>query len=335
MTFNENELENQRMENGEEQINEEAVENESGEAVQAEELTETVEETPADDVELTQEEPTEEMAEDESNEDDKVEEEAAEPDSENVIESVEEATEDKKKNVSAPIIGAIVVVAVLIIAIVGFLISANSGNPYNKLGYANPSGNTVKDVAESMGITVEQFLQQFGLPEDMPEDTTESAAFYSIPLKNIASMYGMDVDTLKEALNVPAETTVTEPKTFTEKIAAVFKKEEPVAIDENTPWGIVEGELTLGDYYGEQYLEEFKEYYGLGEDVTAETRYKEVRDIIDQKTLEMMAEQEMQNEENTDSATDEENADNAENTENQEEQNTADEQNAEDGEQAE
>ena len=49
-------------------------------------------------------------------------------------------------------------------------------NKYNRLGYVDVSGRTVAQVAEEQGMDVDEFLEQFDLPSDMPGNTTESAA---------------------------------------------------------------------------------------------------------------------------------------------------------------
>mgnify|MGYP000488374273 CR=1 FL=1 len=55
-------------------------------------------------------------------------------------------------------------------------------NKYNRLGYVDVSGRTVAQVAEEQGMDVDEFLEQFDLPSDMPGNTTESAAYNCIPV---------------------------------------------------------------------------------------------------------------------------------------------------------
>lgn len=158
---------------------------------------------------------------------------------------------------------AIVVVVVVILALIGVVVYKQlTRNPYNELGYINVSGRTIGEVAEQAGSTLEEFLADYGLPADMPADTEESAAYYSIPTNRIAEMYGMEVSELKELLGLGDDVT------------------------DDTPWGEAEGKAPLGKYIGEDYLEQFKEEYGLGDDITADTLWGEVRNIVDQKNLE-------------------------------------------------
>lgn len=141
------------------------------------------------------------------------------------------------------------------------------GNPYNAQGYVNTSGKTLKEVVDGFNegdqdeedkLTVADFLEEYQLPSDMPEDTIEAAAFYTMPVSAYAGMYGMDINALK----------------------TVFTS-FPAAATEDTPWGVVEGELTLDDYVGAEYLDDFKAEYGLGDEVTIETKYKDIRSKID------------------------------------------------------
>jgi len=164
------------------------------------------------------------------------------------------AEKGKKKTVIA-IIAAIVVIGALVG--VGFATNLLPWNKYNHKGYVNITGRTMADVAEEAGMEYEELLKEYGLPEDMPKNTQESAAYYAMPVKAIAQMYGMDFATLKEMLGFGDDVT------------------------EDTEWGLAEGEVTVGKYVGEENFEEFKSEYGFGDEVTLETKWKEVRKAVD------------------------------------------------------
>lgn len=134
-------------------------------------------------------------------------------------------------------------------------------NEYNSQ-YIDVSGKTIAEVAADAGQSLEDFLAEYGLPTDMPADTSESAAYYMISTFKMAQMYGMDFETLKSTMQWDD------------------------SITRETPWGIAEGETALSVYIGDQNLEEFKEYYGLDDSITADTKYKEVRAAIDTKNRE-------------------------------------------------
>lgn len=179
---------------------------------------------------------------------------------------VDEEPEEIKKGSKIGIIIA-VIAAVVVIAIAA-MTSMMETNKYNKMGYVDISGKTVQDLIDQQGITLEEFLETYGLPSDMPADTIESAAYYTIPVKNIAQMYGMDFESLKEKLQFPD------------------------TITEDSTWGEAEGEVTLANYIGEDNLEEFKQQYGLGDNVTGETKWKEIRNTVDEKQKAQREEQE-------------------------------------------
>ncbi len=177
----------------------------------------------------------------------------------------------KKSNKSAIIVVAVVAVLVVAaLALVGVNFVKNS-NKYNKMGYINISGRTLDEVAEASGKTLEEFKTEYKLPEDMKGNTEESAAYYMIPAEKMAEMNGITFDQLKEMLGLADNAELTG----------------------DMPWGKVEGEATLKAYVGETNIEEFKEYYGLGDEITADTKWSEIRNIVDQKALdERIAEEE-------------------------------------------
>ena len=133
-------------------------------------------------------------------------------------------------------------------------------NPYNYMGYIDVSGRTLVQVANDSGYGLADLIAQYNLPADMPGSTSESSAYYNIPCKKIAEMYGMDFAALKEMLKLGDD------------------------ITEDTTWGVAEGETTVGSYVGEDSLGEFKKQYGFGDEVTAETKMKEVRNAMDQQS---------------------------------------------------
>ena len=175
------------------------------------------------------------------------------------------------KKSKAPVIAAIVAAVVIIAAAIIVVATGKFGewtNKYNR-GYVDTTGRTVAEVAEQIGMTYEEFLEEYGLPKDMPKNTYEAVAFYTMPAKKAAEVYGISFDQIKQMLGLPDDT------------------------DENKPWGEVEGEVKLGTYLGgADYVDNFKEQYGLGDEVTADTLWKEVRPIVDAKTKEQREEQE-------------------------------------------
>ncbi len=258
-----------------------------------EEVTEAIEELVEEVTEDT-EEITEEVTE------------AAEEIIEEVAEVAEEATEEipevvfaqediaeitKKRGIGAKIAiaaGAVVaVIAILtgtIIGIIGWdtfkkfddstLLAIKRivvKNPYNEMGYYNFSGRTIEQVAQDAGMPLADFLEQYALPADMPADTIEEAAYYSIPLGAFAeNIYGISIDEFKEFFGLGDDVT------------------------EETPYGEAEGKITLRYAIGEESFEDFKAEFGFGDEVTLDTTYGEVRPAIEKQRYEeqMAAEQE-------------------------------------------
>ncbi len=219
---------------------------ETTEEVAAEEVTEEIVEEVAEEVAVEEaiEEATEAVAE-------AVEE----------LEATEEIPEEAKKGSKKGAIIAIVVALVIIVAAV--VTSTMDFNKYNKLGYVDISGKTIQDIADAQGITLAEFLEAYQLPADMPGDTTEANAYYSIPTGVVAQMNGLDFATLKAMLKLPE------------------------GVTEETPWGEAEGGILLADYIGgADKVDAFKAQYGFGDEVTAETPWGEIRNAVDTITLE-------------------------------------------------
>ncbi len=172
-----------------------------------------------------------------------------------------ENTAVKKTPVAAIVcaaIAAVLVIAALVLYFMGYF--GLWFNKYNRK-YINTTGRTISEVADTAGMTVKEFLELYDLPKSMPANTYESAAFYTMPVSKVAEMYGTTFDGLKEQFGLPD------------------------SVSEKDAWGDVEGEITL-DTYTNGNVDAFKEYYGLGDEVTGETKIKEVRNTIDQKTKE-------------------------------------------------
>lgn len=202
-------------------------------------------------------------------------------------EAFEDAKEAAKSN-KLPVIIAAIVAVLVIAAIAALFLTGTFGKMFNKYnrGYVNTTGRTIEQVAEESGMTFDEFLAEYGLPKNMPKNTYESAAFYAMSVGKVAELYGMDFAALKETLKLGDE------------------------VSENDTWGKVEGEVALGTYLGgEENLAEFKEYYGLGDDVNADTKWKEVRLIVDTKTKEDREKSEAALNDPQNQATDEDSAD--------------------------
>lgn len=169
------------------------------------------------------------------------------------LSSLKGNVKSSKKNMAAVCIIGVVILAVIFAVVYNFFII----NRYNRLGYINTSGKTIGQIAEENGITLEELLSEYGLPENMRADTEEAAAYYTISVEKIASMSGKTFEELKELYHWDDN------------------------ITPETSWGVAQGEILLKYMYSsEKALNSFKEEYNLGDDVTGETKYKAVRDAV-------------------------------------------------------
>ncbi len=193
------------------------------------------------------------------------------------------AKKNKRLKIAACIAGAVIIVGGVVLS--GFVSKTDEGgitvntydgwlpklvNKYNHMGFVDITGNTIGGIAKSSDTSVEDFKKQFGLPDDMPASTIEMAAMYMLPAKNYGMMYGIDFATMKDLMHIPDTT------------------EDGTEITEDTPWGVVQGEIAIADYIGDTgdgaALKDFKDEFGFGDEITGETKWKEVRNVVDEKT---------------------------------------------------
>lgn len=213
-------------------------------------------------VEEAVEESTEVEADAESSADEAVADDTIEAETIDEIQAADDNGEinNKKSNKTVGIAVAAAAVVVIIAAVLFVMFSKGLFNKYNRMGYVDVSGITIAEIADESGYELADFLEMNGLPADMPGNTYESVAYYNIPVKNAVQMYGMDFETMKEMFEWGDD------------------------ITEDSTWGEAEGEIALKNYVGEENLEEFKEQYGLSDEVNGDTKMKEIRNTIDQKS---------------------------------------------------
>lgn len=174
----------------------------------------------------------------------------------------DDGTFKKKKTWIKIGIGAIVV---LIAAILSSRLLLITGviNPYEK-DYIDVTGKTAEDLAKEKGMDYDKFLKAYQLPEDMSRTTFERAVYYNIPIKVVVKK--------------------------TESIESFEELKESMgwddSITEDTTLGDALDKTTLSKYVGDEQLERFKSLYELSDDVTGETLYGEVRNLVDAKEKE-------------------------------------------------
>lgn len=171
----------------------------------------------------------------------------------------ENAALKKANKLMKGIIAAIVAIALAFaIGFGGYKVYKTVYNPYNHMGYYNISGMTLDDFAEQIGMSVEEVVEEFQLPEDIKPDTYYDVVEYLIPVDYVAQMqFGVDAETVIQAFELGDEIT-----------------------GEST-WGDALDTMPLRVYYGdEELLNEAIAEYNLGDDVTGDTLWGEVRPIV-------------------------------------------------------
>lgn len=171
-----------------------------------------------------------------------------------------------------PLAGLIAIIAggiVVLAAVVSYmLLYFGVINPWEK-DYVDIDGVTLEELADQSGYSLSEYKKLNGLSVFMPKSTFSNAVNNSAKLKAILAQTGKTLDEFKEHYGWGDD--VTEDTTVGEAMG-------------KTKLSVIMG--------GEDYIEIFKEMYELPDSVTGETLYGEVRNQIDQKTLEMKKEQE-------------------------------------------
>lgn len=139
-------------------------------------------------------------------------------------------------------------------------------NKYNEMSYINTANRTIGDIATEKEITVEDFLKMYNLPEDMPANTNEAAAFYQMSVENVAKMYGQPAEEFLSILVQNAKT--------------------GVQINKDTLYDDAYGAITIKNHIGDASFEEFKKAYDLPENITEDSTFSEIRERVFRKQLE-------------------------------------------------
>lgn len=175
-------------------------------------------------------------------------------------------TSNKLLSTKRRIMLLVIIVACVIMCAVGIFLLRGFGvvNTYEK-DYIDVTGRTAADIAREKNYKYEKFLKEYGLPADMPKNTSERAVYYNIPIKVfVKKTPGVEsFEQLKEQMGW--DDTITEDTTIGDAL-----------------------DVTKLKYYvGENQIERFKALYDLDSNVNGETLYGEVRNIVDTKEKEL------------------------------------------------
>ena len=137
-------------------------------------------------------------------------------------------------------------------------IEYSKSNPYlPDEGYVDVTGRTVKEVCRDLGKSINEYIEEYQLPKNLPALTSETEAMYTVPISRMAKTYGMNLNEFLNSLNLPSDT------------------------PSDMPWGKALSQVTLGDYVGDGNVEKFKEMYNLHADVSSDTLYGEILNDVD------------------------------------------------------
>ena len=214
-------------------------------------------------------------------------EEAAEETAETVgdaAEAVPEAAEktpievDNRKGMPRFALAAILAVAVVLIAgilvLSLVLINGRGGGRYYKQPYSiteypyanqtldydafskkytDTTGQTIADLADSVGLEYDELLMLYRLPKDFPKTMSENAAQCAIPVARMCELRRSTLEAVREEMGWGDD------------------------ITETTPYGEALDKTLLKNAVGEEYVEEFKTEVGLGAEVTGDTLFGDIR----------------------------------------------------------
>lgn len=142
--------------------------------------------------------------------------------------------------------------------------------------YPDVYGITVGEFADMNGLEFEELVDYYDLPEDMKPEVHFYSAMQNIPISTyMKKVRGISYENAKE----------------------VYGWEDDKSINKDTTCGEAMDKVKLSDYFGVDYVDQAKEYYGLDDKVNGDTLYGEVRGQIEKSQIKMREEQEKAEEE--------------------------------------
>ena len=181
-------------------------------------------------------------------------------------------------------------IAAVVIVVVGVLFYTGVINPFEK-GYIDISGVTLEELANESGYSLKEYKKMNGLPWYMPKSTNENAVKNNIKIKATLAQGGGEFKELKAYYGW--DDSITENTTVGKALGT-------------TKISVILGVSEMDKETANKALDSVKEIYGLGDEVTLDTPYGDVREIIDAKTREnRLKEEQEEQESNEDKDSDE------------------------------
>ena len=132
--------------------------------------------------------------------------------------------------------------------------------------YMDTTGQTIEQLADSVGMEYEELLMLYRLPKDFPKTMSENAAQSAIPVGRMCELRRSTFEEVKGEMGWGDD------------------------ITETTPYGEALDKTLLKNAVGEEYVDEFKSEFGMGDEVTGDTVFGDIRPQYE-KALKDMNEQ--------------------------------------------
>ena len=174
----------------------------------------------------------------------------------------------KKKSTSMDklinVIIAVIIVAFVAVGAYAVYSKISSGITERKIENGEAEA-TVGYLAKQQDMTVEDYLAQYGLTlgSDIDENTTQSDMLDSMTLEKYAEYSGQNADDIITKAGLSEQVT------------------------KDTLWGEVRVLMPVSSYYDEEQLNQIKQIYGIGDEVTLDTKYEDFEKIIEEKQAQM------------------------------------------------
>lgn len=174
----------------------------------------------------------------------------------------------KKKSTSMDklinVIIAVIIVAFVAVGAYAVYSKISSGITERKIENGEAEA-TVGYLAKQQDMTVEDYLAQYGLTlgGDIDENTTQSDMLDSMTLEKYAEYSGQNADDIITKAGLSEQVT------------------------KDTLWGEVRVLMPVSSYYDEEQLNQIKQIYGIGDEVTLDTKYEDFEKIIEEKQAQM------------------------------------------------
>lgn len=156
------------------------------------------------------------------------------------------------------VVAVMVIIIAAVLAVGGYAVYGKvSKNLETKAIEENGAAKTVSYLADQAGMSVDEYLAEYGLTDaGFDGKTTESDMVSKMTLENLAKYEGSDLATFIEENGLPAD-----------------------KVDGNTTWEAAKDLIPLDAYFGGQF-EEVKAAYELDDSITGDMTWGETKDVI-------------------------------------------------------